>query len=49
MPGMAVIQLSKNHPQRDGRIVALGWAYVVMSVFVTLSIFFDNIYESRTG
>lgn len=47
VPGMAVIQLSKNHPQRDAKIVALGWAYVVMSVFVTLSIFFDNIYEAR--
>ena len=47
VPGMAVIQLSKNHPQRDVRIVALGWAYVAMSVFVTLSIFFDNIYEAR--
>lgn len=49
VPGMAIIQLSKNNPLRDQKLVYLGWAYVVMSVFVTLSIFFDNIYEARQG
>lgn len=47
VPGMSVIILSRNHPGRDLRIVALGYFYVVSSVLVTLSIFFDNIYESR--
>ena len=49
VPGMAIIQLSKNNPLRDQKLVYLGWVYVVMSVFVTLSIFFDNIYEARQG
>ena len=46
---MAVVQLSKNHPQRDIKIVVLGYIYIVMSVIVTLSIFFDNVYAAKTG
>lgn len=49
VPGMSIIILSRNHPGRDTMIVFLGYFYVVGSVFVTLSIFFDNIYESRNS
>jgi len=49
VPGMAIIILSRGHPDRKGALVGLGYFYVVMSVLVTLSIFFDNVYVARTS
>lgn len=49
IPGMAIVSLSKGHPLRDQRLVVLGYIYIVLSVVVTCSIFFDNVYVARTS
>lgn len=46
VPGMAILSLTKNSKHRNVKCYRiLGYTYVISSLFVTLSIFFDNIYE----